>query len=266
LIGVIGLFFWSQFFEKDDQDPSPAPAPAVVQTEAPVEIPSVNPEPEPAPEPVSPEPIQPEVVEPELVETEPAPVKPDPVVPEPVVVEPEPEPEPEPVVVAKPKYDVEKFFAHAKSVMQARCDTIIDDHEKALEDNLNSLLATAKVLTRRYLQRKYHEAAARELNKYQNICEKNGNRVGRNLEGKMKFKPYLKELHEKHKEKEAEIDSELDAAFAKEEKTYLYGLGQRVKALEKDDDPVAVEMFKSEIEKVKINPTYFTDLMKEGHK
>jgi hypothetical protein len=59
------------------------------------------------------------------------------------------------------------------------------------------------------------------------------------------------------------IDEEMTRALAEHEKTYIHGLGLRIKALEKDD-PGAAGLIKAEIDKVSAGPDYFADLMREA--
>ncbi len=124
-------------------------------------------------------------------------------------------------------------------------------------------MVEGRKLIKRHLSR-YVKAAMRELDRFHGKCKKNSNRMD-NLKGKLKFKPFFKELLKDHKEKEVNIDLKMERAFAKQQKTYLYGLGLKVKVLQKDDDPLAVDLIKAEIQKVKANPQYFKDLMLEAH-
>jgi hypothetical protein len=256
----VALFcFKDQIFQKADPGPVPAP---VVDHE---------------PEPVKPGPV---VSEPQPVEPEPGPVafEPKPVEPEPGPVALEPEPvKPEPGLVAsssgtepgdsgsvttlQPKFDVEGFLARARSVMAGHCGPEIVKRDEALKKNLADFKSDGRKLIKENLDEVYHRAGERELDEFVGMRKENGNRMGEGLEKPLKFKKWLVELHEEYKDREARIDGEMMSAFAEQEKTYLYGLQLKMKALGEADDPGAVDLIKAECDKVAASPDYFAGLM-----
>jgi hypothetical protein len=173
---------------------------------------------------------------------------------------PDPEIKPEPVK-AEPKFDVDGFLSHARSVMQERCEPDMTKHREALKKNVANFRSEAWRLARSNLDEKWHEAARREIDEYCDECVENGNRMVEELHKSLKPKKWFVALHEEYGEQEKEIDQALEAAFTKQQKTYLYGLGLKVKALEKEDDPLAIELIKAEVDKVNENHEYFRNLM-----
>lgn len=264
---VAVLFFRDRIFP--NADPGPEPAPVVEHMPEPV-----NPDPVvPDPEPVQPEP---EVValdpEPEVVVLDPQPVTPEPVpeVVEPAIAVSDPVTEPvtgpgipEPVPPPQPKFDVEGFFAHARSVMLTRCAPDIAKHDELLAKNLTDFRDDARRLSIANLDEMYHEAAERELGDFVSKRQLAGNRMGESLERPLKFKKWLVDLHEEHKAREILIDGQMMHALAGHQNTYLHGLGLRIKALE-EDDPAAADLIKAEVEKVNASPDYFAGLMLEA--
>lgn len=249
LIAAVGVvyFFRDRIF--DNVDASTAPA-AVV-----------NPQPEPVmpaavvldPGPVKPEP-GPAVTELEPLESEPGPV----------VVETGADPgELEPVPPPQPKFDVEGFLAHAKSVMLKRCGPEIAKHDEALEKNLESFQRNARRLARRNLEKIYYRAVERELDDFIAKCKADGSRVGEELEHSLTFNNWLVELHQEYQDNEAKIDEGIIVALAGQAKTYLHGLGLRVQAL-REDDPEAADLIQDEIDKVNDSPDYFAGMMLEA--
>ena len=77
----------------------------------------------------------------------------------------------------------------------------------------------------------------------------------------MKLKKWLVEAHGEYQEKEASIDGDLKSALAEHQKTYLYGLGLKVKTLTQEDDLAAALLIQREINKVNEDPDYFPVLM-----
>ena len=244
IVAVVGvIFFRDQIFHK--ADPNPDPAPVVDQK----------------PEPVKPSPMVPE----------PGSVAPAPSLATSEAAEPEPatvasEPETEHVKARQPKFDVQGFIAHARSVMVARCDPDMIKRDEALEKNLADFKSDAWESIRENLEAKWHVAGRKEVGEFLDMCKDNGNRMGEGLGKPLDVKKWLVALHEEYQNKEARIDGEMTGAFAKQEKTYLYGLGLKVKALEKADDPAAVDMIKAEIDKVTASTDYFSGLMLEAKK
>jgi hypothetical protein len=252
----------------EDAGQNPAPAPDAQATPKPVQ-------PEPvvtAPEPVKPDP-DPVVTAPEPVKPDPGPVVsvPEPVQPDPVFTVPGPEkpdldPEPvnpDPVTSPQPKFDVEAFLAHARSVMAKRCEPEILKHDQELEQNLADFRSNATELVKTNLTENYHEAAGRELDAYVAQRKTDGNRMGKELEKPLIFKKWLVALHEEHQKKEVRIDENLMDSLAGHQNTYLHGLGIRIKALQ-EDDPAAAELIKAETAKVAAGPEYFVNLMREA--
>ena len=251
-------------------DPNPAePEPGLVASDP-------NPaEPEPglvasAPNPAEPEPglaaSDPESAEPEhgQVASDPGPVEPEPKL---VASNPGTEPwDPPNVTSPQPKFDVEGFLAHARSVMAGHCGPEIVKRDEALRKNLRDFNSDAKKSMRENLAEMYQAAGQRELGEFIDQLEENGNRMGEGLEKPLKFKKWLVAIHDTYKEKEADIDREMMNAFAEQEKTYVYGLGLKVKALQEEDDPAAADLIKAEIEKVGASPDYFAGLMLEACK
>jgi serine/threonine protein kinase len=254
---VVVIFFRDQIFHK--ADPSPDPAPVVDQKPESVKPSPIVPEPEPV------------VPAPSLATSEPEPVDPAPSLATSEPAEPEPgpvasEPETEPVKAQQPKSDVLGFIAHARSVMIGRCDPDMVKRDEALKKNLDDFKSDAWKSIRENLEERWHRAARREVGKFLDTCKDNGNRMGEGLGKPLEVKKWLVALHEDYQNKEAKIDGEMTASFAKQEKTYLYGLGLKVKALEKTDDPAALEMIKAEIDKVTASTDYFSGLMLEAKK
>jgi hypothetical protein len=170
------------------------------------------------------------------------------------------------VTTRQPKFDVEDFLAHARSVMASRCGEDIVKRDKALKKNLSSFDRDAGRLIEDNLSEIHQRAGNAELEEFVDLLKKNGNRMGEGLEKPLKFKKWLVELHDEYKEKEARIDREMMSAFAELQKTYLYGLQLKIKALGEADDPGAVDLIKAECDKVADSPDYFADLMLEANK
>ncbi len=263
IAGIVAVFFFrNQIFH--NTDPSPDPPSVVDHQPEPVKPGPVAAEPEPIkpePEPAEPEPV--------LAATEPEPLEPE---PGPAAAEPEPaEPEPgpvaaDPVQAPQPNCDVEAFLVHARSVMLGRCSSDIAKRDEALEKNLADFQNDAMQSIKENLLEKWHEGGRKELGVFVDKCRADGNRMREGLENPLKHKKFLVTLHDEYKFKEAKIDREITSAFAKHEKTYLYGLGLKMKALQKADDPVAVDLIKAEIDKVAASADYFPDLMLKANK
>ncbi len=255
IAGLVAAFlFKDQIFPKSS--PPPTLPPIVDEPVAPV-----NPDPVVhEPEPVRPDP-GPLVHEPEPVEPNPGPVAsepaPDPVVSEPVVGS---------MPSVAPKFDVDGFLEHARSVMVKRCGPEIVKHDEALKNNLADFKLNALKLQKENLPERFLTAGARELDTFVSTQELNNNRMGTELEKPLKFKPYLVDLHQQCKAKETQFDAELTTALAEHQKTYLYGLGIKLKALQDAKDAAAVELIKTEIEKVNTSPDYFAGLMSAASK
>lgn len=247
---VAGVFF---IFRDNDSSSKPDPKPDADPV-ANIQPSPVIPDPEP----------KPLIREPDPVVADPVPTDPDPVAsaPDPMVSEPEVEPEdPEPVLVEKPKFDVEGFFTHARSVMVKRCEPFVTRHEKALENNIGRVKIEGLRLMKENLQFKWHDASTREIERFVDECKDNGNRLEQKILGPLKVKKWFIALNEERFEKQSQIDRELERALIKQQKTYLYGLGLKVKELLKTDDPIAVDMIKAEIEKVNASADYFPSLV-----
>jgi hypothetical protein len=267
---VAVLFFRDRIFQK--ADPAPAPAPVVESVPEPIKPDPVvaDPEPvEPGPEVVvvDPEPVEPG---PEVVAVDPEPVEPGPeaVAVDPEPVEPEPvvavsDPMPEPVAPPQPKFDVEGFFAHARSVMVKRCAPEIAKRDALLAKNVTDFRDDARRLSMTNLDEQYHAGFESEVHDFVSQRQVAGNRMGEGLERPLKFKSWLVDLHKEHKAREILIDGQMLQGLAEHQKTYLHGLGLRVKALQ-EDDPVAAEMIQAEIDKVIASPDYFAGLMVEA--
>lgn len=259
LVGLIlvaavaaAFLFRDEIFNKPATSPSPLPV--VGQAKEPV-----------IPVPIVPDPSS---VEPEPIVSAPEPSKPNPVV-EPVVPNPSPlmpEPNTEPgalgaVTPAPPKFDVDSFLAHARSVMIGRCGNEVVKHDEALKKNLSNFQGDALKLMKENLPENFHAAGKRELEEFVTRRQADGNRMGEELQRPLKFKKYLVELHQEHQTKEAQIDKELASVFAEPQKTYLYGLGIKIKALRGADDPAAAERIEAEVDRVTASPDYFPSLM-----
>jgi hypothetical protein len=223
-----------------------------------------------APEPVKPDPVvtapEPLKPDPDPVVSVPQPVQPDPVftVPGPEKPDLDPEPvNPDPVTSPQPKFDVEAFLAHARSVMVKRCEPEILKHDQELEKNLADFRSNAAELVKTNLTENFHDAAGRELDAFVAERKADGSRMGEELEKPLKFKQWLVELHEEHQKKEDRIDEKLMDALAGHQNTYLHGLGIRIKALQ-EDDPAAADLIKAETAKVAAGPEYFVNLMREA--
>jgi serine/threonine-protein kinase len=262
IAAIVALFVYRDKFR---QGAEPAP-PAVAEQEPDKQTPEiVTPEPEvPAPE-----------TEPEAVAVVPPPIKPEPepsLPPEPV--EPEsvasgpdtPNEEPEPDTGPEPKFDVKGFFAHARSVMLKRCEPDILKRNTALEKNLADFQREGLALIQVNLDPVYHEAGRNEQAAYIEQCKKNGNRLAEELEKPLKFKKWLVELHEEHREMEKLIDEALKTALTEHEKTYLHGLNLRVEALREADDPGAADLIQAEIDTVIEDTDYFPRMMMDAVK
>lgn len=229
---------------------APSPLPPVAQTEpGPATPKTANPESEPVA--VTPHPVEPEPVSPPPA----APVEPDPVASH---QPPAPQPVPE------PKFDVDGFFAHARSVMLKRCEPEILKHRAALEKNLADFQREGLRLIQVNLEPVYHDAGARELTDYIAQCENNGHRLDQELEKPLKFKKWLVELHKQFQQTEARICEALKTALAEHEKTYLHGLNLRVKPLRDANDPAAADLIQAEINAVNDDPEYFARLMMDA--
>jgi hypothetical protein len=254
----------------------PEPAPVVDDQPGPVEPSPVVPD----PEPVNPKPA-PESTEPELATSQPDPVEPGPAVVEPgpvVAVEPEPEPvvsnpdvsDPQtenvdPVISSspQPKFDVPGYLAHARSIMTGRCGPVFTKRDEALDTNLTDFRSDAYELIHANLEEMYHRAGKRELDAYVAGCRENGGRLAEKLDKPLKHKKWLVELHDQYRVRESRIDGRMENDMSEHRKTYLYGLGLKLKALEEAGDPGAVDLIKAEIDKVNARPAYFTELMME---
>ncbi|HSP43302.1 MAG TPA: protein kinase [Luteolibacter sp.] len=252
---IVALIVYRDKF-RPSADPAPAPVaehePETVQPEV------VAPEPEtPASEPetaaISPPPVDPEP------ETS---LPPDPVEPDPVASVPEtPDDDPEPVAGPEPKFDVKGFLAHARSVMLKRCEPEIVKRNAALEKNLADFHRDGWELMKVNLDAVYHDAGRRELAAFVEQCEKNGHRLGEEMEKPLKFKQWLVELYVEHQQMEALIDEALKTSLTEHEKTYLHGLNLRVQPLRDEDDPGAADLIQAEIDAVIEDTDYFPRMM-----
>jgi serine/threonine protein kinase len=259
IAGLVAAFrYKDQIFQK--AGPNPDPAPVVDDTVKPANPGPVVHEPEPLRR--DPGPL---VSEPGTVETNPSPVS------EPEVVKPEPgpvvsEPIQSSVPGVPPKFDVDSFLEHARSVMATRCGAEIIKHDDALKKNLADFKVEGWKLMQENLTANFHAGGSRELAGFVSQREQNGNRMGEELEKPLKFKKYLVELHQQCKDKETKFDMEMTAALAGHQKTYLYGLGIKLKALQEAKDPGAADLIKAEIEKVNASSDYFAGLMAAANK
>jgi serine/threonine protein kinase len=227
------------------------------------------------PEPAAPVAAVREVPEPPAHLPEPEPIKPEPA---PVVTVPEPMEDdtapvvsenekeqmtPEPVSGPQPKFDVPGFLSRARSVMVKRCEPEFTKHTAALEQNLTDFKSNGLEKMEVHLEAIHHNAFGRELGNFVDERRTLGNRIGTGLVSKLKFKQWLVEVHQEHQTREAEIDEALETALAEQQKTYLLGLGIRVKALRKED-PAAADLIEEEVGKVNADSEYFPNLMREA--
>jgi serine/threonine protein kinase len=226
--------------------PAPEPTPPASVVAEPEKPARTRPAPEPAPDPAA--------ADPEPMETEIAPV---------VAESPTENETPEPVTGPQPKFDVPGFFAHARSVMVKRCEPELTKHAAALAKNVTDFKTAGLSHMGVNLESIHHQAFEREISEYVEQRMSMGNRMGPELDGKLKFKKWLVEIHDEHKLRENEIDRELAIAMAEQQKTYLHGLGIRIKAL-RTDDPAAADLIEEEAAKVNADPEYFRDLMREA--
>jgi serine/threonine protein kinase len=211
-------------------------------------------------------------------EAEPEPVKPEPkaVVSIPELIEPAPSPgdfEPAPaseaaesVTTTQPKYDVEGFLAHARSVMAGRCGSYATKRDEALKKNISDFRSEALSLLKENLPEKFHLAGESELDAYVKQLKKNGYRIEKTIQHPLKHKKYLVELNKKYLQQDTQIDGETILAFAEPQKTYLYGLEIKLKALQEADDLAAANLIKAEIDKVSVSPGYFPSMMQASKK
>ena len=255
IAGALAVFF---FMDRPSHMPDPSPAPAQVVEHKPEPVKPGAATTEPEPEPPGPGPL---VEEPEPVKPDPAPVvaKPAPVLPE-TGTKPG---KTETVTAPQPKFDVDGFLAHARSVMAKRCDPDFDKYDESLAKNLEDFNTGARRLIKSELGEIHHQAAENELDEFVAKRRADGNRMGIGLENKLKFKKWIVELHKEHQTREELIDDELMRSLAEQEKTYLQGLSLRIKALELDD-PAAADLIKNESDKVEADPDYFADLMRDA--
>ena len=142
-----------------------------------------------------------------------------------------------------PEYEL---FDHAADPLNA--ENVAEEHPEVVEQLSG------------YLE-KWHEAARREIDTYCDDCVDNDNRVVEEMHKSLKPKKWFVALHEEHLEREAAIDKTLHTALSKHKGTYLYGLSLKVKALQKEDDPAAVDLIEAEVDKVNEDEEYFRGLM-----
>jgi hypothetical protein len=114
-----------------------------------------------------------------------------------------------------------------------------------------------------HLEAIHHDAFQREIGEFVDSRKAKANRMGPELDGKLKFKKWLVEIHDEHKLRENTINREFAIAMAEQQKTYLHGLGIRIKAL-RADDPAAADLIEEEASKVNSDAGYFTELMREA--
>lgn len=241
---------------------------------APVQVQVIEQKPEPAkpePEPAKtePEPEKPEVTvterEPEKPEIEPEASVPEPVIPEPAPLTSAAGTANEnsaPSTAPQPKFDVDGFLARARSVMLARVLPEIAKGDRALESNLADFKREGMKLAHTNIHKIYHQPLEEELDGYLAKCKTNGNHLLEHLDGQLKFKPWLVELHDEYMTSEKEIEGDLTRALAVHKATYLQGLGIKINALRKDD-PAAADLIRVELDKVNNSKVYFTELMLE---
>ncbi len=239
---------------KISEKTGPAPAPVAENPPTAVVPAPETPATEPEPVAVTPSPAEPEPASPLPT----PPVEPDPVASHLPPVDPAPPPGP------KPKFDVNGFFAHARSVMLKRCEPEILKHHAALEKNLAGFQREGLGLIQANLEPVYHDAGGRELANFIAQCEHNGHRLGKELEKPLKFKKWLVELHKQYQETETRIDETLKTALAEHQKTYLHGLNLRMQPLRDAGDPAAAGLIQAEIGAVNEDPEYFARLMMDA--
>ena len=168
------------------------------------------------------------------------------------------------VTSTQPKYDVEGFLAHARSVMAGRCGSDVAKRDVALKNNISDFRNDAWKLLKGNLPENFHAAAGRELDECMDELKANGNRMGKGLKSPLKHKKYLVDLYKEFQMKETKIEEESSSVLAEPQKTYLYGLSIKLKALQEANDPAAANLIQTEIDNVGVIQNYFLRLMREA--
>lgn len=158
-------------------------------------------------------------------------------------------------------FDVDGFLAHARSVMVTRCVSNSIDPVEARKKNVAAFKTEALKLLKENLPEKIHFNAENELNRQVSELEQNSYWLGDTLKAPMRNKKYLIPLHQEYLQKEKQIHKQALLGYAEPQKTYLYGLGLKVKALQEAHDPAAATVIQAEMDKVAASESYFPGLM-----